>query len=105
RPLRAAPRPTRSATPPAARFPPTSSRHLVSRRLLLFTMLLELAGKHFDELLIELRARAALELAHRDLVRQRLAVGAVRRHRVVGVGDGDDAPEDRDPVADQAARI
>ena len=38
-------------------------------------------------------------------MRKRAAVGAVAGHRVVGVGDGDDARDERDVVALQAERI
>ena len=58
-----------------------------------------------DELGIELRARAALDLADRDLVLERAAIGAVGGHRVVGVGDRDDAADERDVLAREPARI
>src|SRR5712691_1497441 len=40
-----------------------------------------------DELRLELRPAAADELAHRHVDRESLAVGAVVRHRVEGVGE------------------
>ena len=57
------------------------------------------------ELGVELGARAALDLADRDLVAERAAVRAVRGHRVVGVGDRDDAADQRDVLTRQAARV
>ena len=63
--------------------------------------LVELAG----DVGIELRVGAALDLGDRDLVRERAAVGAVAGHRVVGVGDRDDARHERDVVALRAERI
>src|SRR5581483_6009766 len=67
--------------------------------------LLDLDQEDRDDLGVELRRHAALELAAGDLVRQRLSIGAVRRHRVVRVGDGDDAADERDAVAHQPLRV
>ena len=58
--------------------------------------------RHFR---VELRAGAALDFVDRDLVREAPAVGAIAGHRVVGVGDRDDARDDGDVVPLQAERI
>ena len=63
---------------------------------------LDQPDERLGELGIELRAGAALDLADRDLVGQGAAIGAVGRHRVVGVGDRDDAADERDVVAGRA---
>ena len=54
---------------------------------------------------VELRAGAAAQLGARLLERERPPVRAVGGHRLVGVGDGEDAGLDRDRVAGQAVRI
>src|ERR1043166_4653038 len=60
---------------------------------------LEVTDERLGELGIELGARTALDLADRDLVRQRTAVGAIGGHRVVGIRDRDDAADERDILA------
>ena len=54
---------------------------------------------------VELRAGATLELADRRRVRHRRPVWAVGGHRVVGIGDGEDAGLDRDRLSGEAVRI
>src|SRR5262245_44621436 len=61
--------------------------------------LLDLVQEDGDDLRVELGAHAAFQLAAGDLVGQGLAVRAVGGHRVVGVGDGDDAADERDVIA------
>src|SRR5690606_23367691 len=66
---------------------------------------LDVTHERLRELGVELRPGAALDLADRDLVGQGAAIGAIRGHRVVRVGDRDDAPDDRDVVVGEPARI
>ena len=49
-----------------------------------------------DDVRVELRPGAALELGERVLVREPAAVDALGRHRVVGVGDEEDPRAERD---------
>ena len=58
-----------------------------------------------DDLGVELRAGAALDLRDRFLERERRAVEAVGRHRVEGVGDEDDARAERDLLAGEAVGV
>src|SRR5438132_1785638 len=64
---------------------------------------------HLDEVVdddrIELRPFSGLQLGERKLGGAPLAVGAGRRHRVVGVADRDDAGVQRDVLAGQPIRI
>ena len=53
----------------------------------------------------ELRAAVESDLVGRFLQRPGAAVGAVRGHRVDGVGQADDRGLERDPVAPQAVRV
>src|SRR4051794_31417905 len=46
--------------------------------------------ERFREPRVELRTRAAAEFRQRDLQRQRLAIGAARRHRVEAVCEAND---------------
>jgi len=48
---------------------------------------------------IELRSRTALNFGHRDFQRQRLAVRAIRRHRIETIGQTDDPPHQRDVLS------
>ena len=61
--------------------------------------------ERIGELRIELRARAALDLADRHFVRERAPICAVTRHRVVRVGDRDNAADERNVLAGETARI
>ena len=63
------------------------------------------AREDLDDLRVELRAALAEQLGQRDLVRQRLAVGAVGTHRVPGVAAGDDPRLERDLLAGEAVRV
>src|SRR3954453_3394899 len=54
---------------------------------------------------IELRARASLELLARALRSDAHVIGAVSDHRLVGVGDGEDARLGRDLGTTQAGRV
>src|SRR4051794_11670208 len=66
---------------------------------------LERLEEDLDHARVELSPRAARELRTRLLDRQRGAVDAVDRHRLVGVGDGEDARLERDLVADEPVRV
>src|SRR5436309_15395927 len=65
----------------------------------------ELVGERVDDLRVELRARATLELLERVARRQRLAVDALARHRVVRVGNEDDACAERNLLAAQPVGV
>ena len=54
---------------------------------------------------IELRSRAAVDLGQRFVPRQRAPVGAVARHRVERVGDGEHARLERDLLPRLAGRV
>ena len=62
-------------------------------------------GERLHDFGVELRSRAAPELAQRLGAAARRAVGARARHRVEGVGHMDDAREERDFVAAQPVRV
>src|SRR6266545_2734456 len=61
--------------------------------------------KRLGAALVELRAGAAGDLLARRLGGERAPEGAVVRHRVVRVGDREDARGDRDLLAAEAARV
>src|SRR5512139_843172 len=61
--------------------------------------------KRRDDFRVELRERVANDLLDRDVVRQLAPVRPVRRHRNVGVGDGEDTGANRDVVAPETVRI
>src|SRR5207244_10610995 len=67
--------------------------------------LAEELDEDLDQLRVELRAGAALDLGHRVVVAERSAVRAVARHRVEGVRDREHARLDRDLLARAAGRI
>src|SRR5215510_8379044 len=54
---------------------------------------------------IEVRARRPLDLAPRRLQRDGPRIGAVERHGVEGIGDGEDAGAQRDLLALEAERV
>ena len=54
---------------------------------------------------VELRAAAADDFAEGDFMRQSAAVGSVRGHGVVDIGDGDDPRSQRDRLAGEAFRV
>src|SRR5258706_6053181 len=115
------PRNTSAIRPPPSRvskryFPEFPSigpvHHTSARNHRVHAALAHLAAPRLDqlheriaELGIELRPRAALDLADRHLVAERPAIRAIRRHRVVRVGDRDDASDERDVLALEAAWI
>src|SRR5262245_56731471 len=74
-----------SSQPPSAPAGSGTGCHCTSG-----TRFLELPQKRRDDLRIELRPGAALELGDGALVRELGAVDAVGRHRVVGIGDEED---------------
>src|SRR3989442_4444208 len=64
---------------------------------------------HLDEVVdddrVELRALAGFQLGERELGCAPLAVGAGRRHGVIGIADGHDARVQRDVLARQSVRV
>jgi hypothetical protein len=66
---------------------------------------LEQAQERLGHLRIELRARVLVDLGHDRLERERLAVGAIARHRLDRVGDEDDPARQRDLVAAQPVGV
>src|SRR3954469_3831967 len=65
----------------------------------------ELFGESAHDGRVELRVRALLELQERLLLGEPAAVRALGGHRVVRVGDADDASAERDLLAGQPVRI
>src|SRR5690606_26173146 len=76
-----------------------SFRHRLAARTLFLAQDLDAHDELAGEVRVELRARAALDLGDGDLVRQGAAVGAIARHGVVGIGNRDDAGDERNRVA------
>ena len=66
---------------------------------------LQLFGQREDDVGVELRPGAALELLERLVRAQRAAIDAIRGHCVVGVDDEDDSRSQRDLRPRQAIRI
>src|SRR5690348_3366781 len=56
-------------------------------------------GEHLDADRVELTAGVGAQLGDRVVDAHRLAIGAVARHGVEGVGGEQDARRERDPVA------
>src|SRR2546430_16090398 len=72
--------------------------------------LLERAAAHepherFDQLRVELRAGADLQLGERRVTGERRRVRARRRHGVESVADGDCSSTEWDPLAPETIRI
>ena len=65
----------------------------------------DLGLERLDDVRVELRPGAALELAQRVRRGKAAPVDAVGRHRVVGVGDEEDPRAERDLLAGEAVRV